>query len=104
MASGKLGGASLAATTYTTLYTVPALTTSSFSVNFANLNTVSVTVRLAIGTNATPATTDWILYDVIIAGNGSLERTGLVLGAASLVVAYSSTASVTATVYGYEES
>jgi hypothetical protein len=103
MASGKLGGASLAAATYTTLYTVPALTTASFSVNFANLNTVSVTIRLAIGTNATPAATDWLIYDVVIPGNGELERTGLVLGAANLVVAYSSATNVTATIYGYEE-
>ncbi len=103
MASGKLGGADLAAETNTTLYTVPALTTASFSVNFANRNTVSVNIRLAIGTSATPAATDWVIYDVVLAGNGSLERTGLVLGASNLVVVYSSATNVTATVYGYEE-
>lgn len=103
MASGKLGGADLAATTNTTLYTVPASTTASFSVNFANRNTASVTVRLAIGTSATPTATDWVIYDTVVDENGSLERTGLVLGAANLVVVYSSTANVTATVYGYEE-
>jgi hypothetical protein len=103
MASGKLGGVNLTAATNTTLYTVPASTTASFSVNFANRNTTSVAVRLAIGSSATPAATDWVFYDVIIPGNGELERTGLVLGAADLVVVYSSAANVTATAYGYEE-
>ena len=103
MASGKLGGANLAAATNTTLYTVPTATTASFSVNFANRNATSVTIRLAIGTSATPTTSDWVIYDVIVGGYGELERTGLVLGAANLVVAYSSATNVTATVYGYEE-
>jgi hypothetical protein len=103
MASGKLGGADLSATTNTTLYTVPAAKVASFSVNFANRNTSSVLVRLAIGSNATPAETDWLIYDVSIAGNGTLERTGLVLDASKLVVVYSSAANVTATAYGYEE-
>jgi len=103
MASGKLGGADLSAATNTTLYTVPSAKTASFSVNFCNRNASSVLVRLAIGSNATPATTDWLIYDVSIAGNGSLERTGLVLDASTLVVVYSSAANVTATAYGYEE-
>jgi len=103
MASGKLGGVDLTAATNTTLYQVPVATTASFSVNFANRNTVAVAVRLSIGTSATPATTDWIIYDVIIPPNGGLERTGLVLGASGYVVVYSNTASVTATAYGYEE-
>ena len=103
MASGKLGGADLAATTNTTLYTVPVSKTASFSVNFCNRNTSSVLVRLAIGSSGTPANTDWLIYDIAIAGNGSLERTGLVLDASKLVVVYSSAANVTATAYGYEE-
>lgn len=103
MASGKLAGADLAAATNTTLYTVPSAKTASFSVNFCNRNATSVTVRLAIGSSATPAATDWVLYDVVIAGNGSLERTGLVLDSTKLAVVYASAANVTATAYGYEE-
>jgi len=103
MPSGKLGGADLAAATNTTLYTVPAATTSSFSVNFANRNPFSVLIRLAVGSSATPTGADWLIYDVVVPGNGALERTGLVLDAGKLVVGYSSAANVTATVYGYEE-
>lgn len=103
MPSGKLGGADLAAATNTTLYTVPSAKVASFSVNFTNRNTNSTLVRLAIGTSGTPTGSDWIIYDTVVSGNSSLERTGLVLDASKLVVVYSSLASVTATAYGYEE-
>ena len=44
-----------------------------------------------------------MIYDAIIAGNGSLERTGIVLDAAKLVVVYSSAANVSVQAYGYED-
>ena len=103
MASGLLGSANLSATTNTTLYTVPSAKTASLSVNFCNRNQTSVTVRLAVGTNATPASADWVMYDVVIAGNGSLERSGIVLDASKLVVVYSSAANVSVQAYGYED-
>jgi hypothetical protein len=103
MASGILGAANLTAATNTTLYTVPSSKTASFSINFCNRNSNAVMVRLALGSNASPATTDWILYDVVVPGNGSLERTGLVLDTTKLAVVYSNLSNVTATAYGYEE-
>lgn len=103
MPSGLLGSANLLAATNTTLYTVPATKTASFSVNFCNRNDTSVTIRLAIGTTATPANADWVLYDVIIQGDGSIERTGLVLDEGKLVVVYASATNVSVQVYGYEE-
>ena len=102
MASGLLGKADLSATTNTTLYTVPAATTTSFSVNFCNRTASAVTVRLALCATSTPATTEYIIYDYSLAANTAIERTGLVLGAGLLVVAYVSAVGVTATVYGYE--
>jgi hypothetical protein len=103
MASGLLGSASLSAATNTTLYTVPSAKTAALSVNFCNRNETSVTVRLAVGTSATPAAADWMLYDVVIAGDGSLERSGIVLDASKLVVVYSSAANVSVQAYGYED-
>jgi hypothetical protein len=103
MPSGILGRADLAAATNTTIYTVPTAKVATISVNICNRNNNSVTVRLAIATTGTPASTDWILYDLIIQGNSVLERTGLVLDAAELVVVYSNLANVTAIAYGYEE-
>lgn len=103
MPSGILGAVDLAAATNTTLYTVPAGKVASLAMNFCNRGTASTTVRLAIGSSATPAATDWLIYDAVIPPNGSVERTGIVLDAAKLVVVYSSNANVTATAYGYEE-
>lgn len=103
MASGLLGSASLSAATNTTLYTVPASKTAAFSVNFCNRNETSVTVRLAVGTNASPAAADWVLYDVVVQGDGALERAGLVLDAGKLVVVYASAANVSVQAYGYED-
>jgi hypothetical protein len=103
MPSGILGRANLALATNTTLYTVPANKLATVSINICNRASTSASVRIAISTTGTPADTDWIIYDSVIQGNGSLERTGLVLDAAELVVVYSSSTGVTAMAYGYEE-
>lgn len=103
MASGRLGAVDLAATTNTTVYTVPASKTAAFTVNVCNRNTSSVTVRLALAATGTPGVTEWIEYDTPLGGNGVLERTGLMLDSGKLLVAYSSTANVSVVAYGVEE-
>lgn len=103
MPSGILGRANLAATTNTTLYTVPATKVAAIGVNLCNRNATAVTARLAIATSGTPTTSDWIYYDVTIQGNSSLERTGLVVEAGENVVVYASATGVSAMTYGYEE-
>jgi hypothetical protein len=102
MASGLLGFNDLTAATNTTVYTVPANTTSSFSVNFTNRSNAVAVIRLAICTTSTPANSEYIFLDYSLAGGTSLERTGLVAQAAKLIVAYSSTSGVSVQVYGYE--
>jgi hypothetical protein len=102
MASGLLGFNDLTAATNTTVYTVPSSVTSSFAVNFTNRNITPVTVRLAICATSTPANGEYVIYDVIIQGSSSLERTGLVAQTGKLVVAYSNTANVSVQAYGYE--
>lgn len=102
MASGLLGSADLTAATYTTLYTVPAATTASFSVCFTNRSTTMTTVRLAIAATGTPANSEFVTYDFVLQGNASYERTGLVAQTAKNVVVYAAAANVTALAYGYE--
>lgn len=102
MPSGILGFTDLSATTNTSVYTVPAATTTSFSVCFTNRNSSSVTVRLAICATGTPANSEYIVYDAVVQANSSLERTGLVAQTGKIVVAYSSTANVSVQAYGYE--
>lgn len=103
MASGRLGAVDLAATTNTTVYTVPSAKTASFSVNICNRNASAVTVRLALAATGTPGAAEWIEYDAVIPGNGVLERTGLMLDTGKLVVAYASAANVSVVTYGVEE-
>lgn len=103
MASGRLGAVDLAATTNTTVYTVPSAKTASFSVNICNRNASEVTVRLALAATGTPNAAEWIEYDSAIPGNGVLERTGLMLDTGKLVVAYASAANVSVVTYGVEE-
>lgn len=103
MASGRLATADIAATTLTTLYTVPASKLASFSVSLTNRSSNPVAVRIALAASATPAASEYIEYDTSIPANGVLERTGLVLDAAKLVVVYTGATGVSANCYGYEE-
>jgi hypothetical protein len=102
MASGILGQASPAATTNTTVYTVPASTTATFTVNICNRDTSTITARIAIASTATPSNAEWIEYDVSIPPNGVLERSGIVAQAAERVVVYVSAATASINVYGFE--
>lgn len=103
MASGVLGQVALAATTYTTVYTVPSITLSYVNMNIANRNTTNVSVRVAITTGATPTTAQFIEYDVDIAPNGVLERSGLVMDVGKRLVVYSDTPNVSVSAYGVEQ-
>lgn len=102
MPSGILGVADLAANTNTSVYTVPAATTASFSVNFTNRGSSPVTIRLGVCSSATPANSEFILFDYVLDPDSSLERTGLVAQEGRIVVAWSNTATVSVQVYGYE--
>jgi hypothetical protein len=102
MATGRLAAVSLAATTYTTIYT-NATNYAVCSVTICNQNATPVTIRLAISTTPTgPATAEFIEYGTVIPANGVLERTGLVIAPATPISAYSSATNVSVVVYGIE--
>ena len=104
MASGILGQSALAATTNTTVYTVPANTHSVVNVNVVNRSgTAPALIRLALASTGTPTNAEWIEYDVEVPKNGVLERTALSLQAARNIVAYSSTGDATVTIFGIEQ-
>jgi hypothetical protein len=104
MASGVLGQVSLASTTNTTVYTVPASTLAYVNVNVSNRNASDVAVRVALAATSAPTTAEYIEYDSFIAPNGVLERTGLVIEAGRRVIAYSNSTNVSISVYGVEQS
>lgn len=103
MAKGKLGSAALAATTMTSVYTVPASTVATVNIHINNRTTAGIKVRLAVGTNASPADADYINYDVEIPANGVLQHTAMVMSAGERVVAYAAAIGISVRVHGFEE-
>jgi hypothetical protein len=103
MPTGILGQSSLTAATNTSVYTVPATKTATFNVSIVNATSGYSLVRLAVAGSGTPANSEFLEYDTILAPKAVLERGGLVAQAGEIVVAYSDTANVSVSVYGYEE-
>jgi hypothetical protein len=103
MASGILGQSAPAATTNTTVYTVPVDRTSTFTITICNRDVVAATVRLAIAATGTPAVAEYLLYDSVLPASGSIEKSGVVAGVGENVVVYASSALTSVSVYGFEE-
>ena len=103
MPSGILGRNDLAATTNTAVYTVPSSKVSAVNLSITNRSANTVFVRVALSNSSSPANADYIEYDSPIPPSGILERTGLVLDAAKVLVVYSSATSVSSVAYGFEE-
>jgi len=100
MTTGLLGSADLAATTLTTICTLPA-GSQSFTVNVCNRNNANVNIRIApLSTLATPTNAEYFVYDTVLQAYSVMQLSGLTSGSAKLVVVYSDTANVSVNVYG----
>jgi glucose-6-phosphate dehydrogenase assembly protein OpcA len=100
-----LGQSAPAATTATTLYTVPAATETVVStIVVANRAATPATYRLAVRLNgATLANQHYIAFDVTIAANDSVALTmGLTLDPAEVLEVYASTANLSFNAFGSE--
>ena len=87
--TGNVSGFDLAAAADTLIYTCPAGKRASVTVSFANRGTGTPKVRLARGTGASPAATDWIEYDATVGAGTPLIRSGMPLSAGDKVWARS---------------
>ena len=104
MASGILGQSALTGSTNTTVYTVPASTHAVVNVSILNRSSSSAaTVRLAISATGSPGHAEWIEYGVSVPKAAVLERTAISLNAGKNVVAWSSGADTSVSVYGIEQ-
>ena len=100
-----LGQSNPAATTATSLYTVPASTQAVVStIVIANLAATSATFRIACRVaGAALANSQYVAYDVTVGASDSTALTlGITLGAADVITVYASTANLTFTAFGSE--
>ena len=100
-----LGQSNPAATTATTLYTVPAATEAVVStIVIANLTATAATFRIAIRPNgAALANSQYIAYDITVGASDSTALTlGITMDAADVITVYASTANLTFTAFGSE--
>ena len=102
MASGILGQSAPAATTNTTVYTVPASTLAVVNISVVNRGGSAATVRVALSAGSTPNDDEWIEYNTSVGATSVLERTGVVLDTTKNVVVYASSADTSVSVYGLE--
>lgn len=102
-----LGQAAPAATTNSTLYTVPAATEAVVStVSVCNREDAPATFRLAVRpAGAAIADQHYVVYDAVIKANDSVFMTiGLTLAATDVVTVYASSALLTFSLFGAEVS
>jgi glucose-6-phosphate dehydrogenase assembly protein OpcA len=100
-----LGQSSPAATTATTLYTVPASTSAVVStITIANTTSSSVTFRLAVRpAGASLAAQHYLAYDSAVAANTTTALTlGITLATTDVITIYASTTGVSFNAFGSE--
>lgn len=100
-----LGQSNPAATTPTTVYTVPAANSAVIStVNICNLAGTAGAFRIAVRpAGATLGNVHYLAYDVSIPANNTISYTvGLSLAATDVVTVYANTALISFSVFGTE--
>jgi glucose-6-phosphate dehydrogenase assembly protein OpcA len=100
-----LGQSNPAATTATTLYTVPSSTsTIASTLNVCNMASSAATFRIAVRpAGATLASTHYLTYDTSVPANDSIAITlGMTLATTDVVTVYASTTTINFTLFGTE--
>ena len=100
-----LGQSNPAATTATTLYTVPSATQAVVStIVIANLTASAATFRIAVRVaGAALANSQYVAYDITVGASDSTALTlGVTLNATDVLTVYASTANITFTAFGSE--
>ncbi len=100
-----LGQSNPAATTLTTLYTVPAATETVVStISVANLSASAITYRIAIRINgASIANAQYLAYDTSLAANSTTAYTlGITLDATDIISVYASDTNAVFQAFGSE--
>lgn len=102
MPTGILGQSAPAATTNTTVYTVPAATVATCTVNITNTSALDMNFRLAVASTSSPTSSEWLEYDAIIPAGGTYQNGGIVANANEQFVVFGGAAGLSVSIYGYE--
>jgi glucose-6-phosphate dehydrogenase assembly protein OpcA len=105
MAKKVLGQSNPAATTATTLYTVPSAKSAVIStITICNQAATAATYRIAVRpAGATLAAVHYVAYDVTVGGSDTTALTlGITLATTDVVTVYASTATLSFHAYGDE--
>lgn len=100
-----LGTSNPAATTATTLYTVPGATSTIVStINICNQAAANGTFRVAVRPGgATLANNHYLAYDTVVPSNDSIALTlGITLAATDVITVYASTTTMSFLAFGTE--
>jgi hypothetical protein len=101
---GDLGQVSPAASTLTTLYTVPAARRASITVLICNRGTAATTVRVALSpSGAAIANAQYMLYDFALAANAAQSTFNFVAKATDVIRVLAASADVSFHANGIEE-
>lgn len=104
MASGKLASGELTANTWLPVYTCnEPIKYTSCTVYIVNRAGTDTTIDLAISEDDTVLADEYLEYQQVLVGQGSMERTGLVLGNnGQRIMVRSTNSSTSVNVYGIE--
>ena len=101
---GALAQSAPAATTLTTIYTVPASRRATVEVVACNRSGVPVAIRLSLAQNgAADALSQYLLYDYVLSENAAQSSAPITMGDSDELRVYVSAADVSFTVNGIEE-
>ncbi len=100
-----LGQSAPAATTLTDLYTVPAVTSTAISsITICNRSSTATSFRISVAiAGAADATSQYVYYDVAIAGNDTFAASiGMSLATTDKIRCYATLATLTFIAFGAE--
>ena len=105
MAGGRLGAGSMGANAWTMIYECPENKQyASIKIHVINRSATEtyVDIALSTGDGVTVNTDEYLEYQTMIVGHGSIERSGIVVANGTKIMTRSSNADSTTVVHGIE--
>lgn len=98
--SGKYGTATPTANTLNTVCTFTKVCT--VNIRATNYGATTALIRIAVATNDTPTTAEWIEYDYPLPPFSGLDNTGIACSVGEKIVVYDNKGTVSYRVHGFD--